>query len=1188
MFHRFVLICCLCFLAFALNAQPNLMFSPINSVDGLSDNQVRNIVQLKDGRMVITTQDGTTNLYNGTTFKILHQKTKEGSKLTGYNGFLHSYTDNDYVWIKNNSILKLIDIARERFIPRPDSVLKEMGITEGAADFFMDVHKGYWIRTVTDKLMYRAFGSEKAVEFGSDVSKPFGEEETLLDLAVVGPQAFLVYRSGLMVCYDVPTRKLLYKTNSLSSAERMLYDFTLMVAQSDRHLYMVRNGEASIMQQFDTKTQRWSTIMKVDYWLSTVSVDVNLNVWVSCARGLWWMDRQTGVSRFYSSFKMVDGTDVTTEANTMYNDSQGGLWLGTFNHGLLYYHPDRFKFRYYGKSLFGSVKNDFNVTSFKALSKDKILVGTSMGLYEFNPVSGVLKPSSALSSPVQRPKSIYTCTLKDRRGLVWMGTPDGLLVQRPDRLQTLYKEDGLVNNCIKGLLEDEEGDLWVSTSGGVSRITVSADGSFLISNFNQYDGVIKNEFIANAIYKTTDDLLFIGGVNEFNVLDLNRKWVLMKLQKPLFTDFAVFGKSIETERSITATEKIELNHRQNAISIRFSALNFVNPTQTYYQYRMKGVDDQWHASFEASGAGSASYTNLAPGTYVFEAKAANNSNEWSDEVAQMTIVIHPPFWRTPWAYLLYTVLAVLLVNLVFSTLRRKTQQRLAKKNEAQLNELKFKFFTNISHEFRTPLTLILTPLGSIMQELKGSATEQKVRSVYKHAQDLMQLVNQLLDFRRLELGGEKLQLTFGNLAEFLDQFQLMFDKLAQWRKIDFVVDAKEEELFMYFDQAKLYKVVNNLLSNAFKFTPEGGSITLVFYRKDAVVCIEVVDSGVGIPASELPLLFNRYFQGANAKEGSGIGLHLVKEYVELHQGSVTVESVPGVKTVFRLELPVNLEPASVEVGQPQVPLMTQVDAVQGSAVNVTCTVLVVEDNAELRTFLVSELQKTYLVLEAADGAQAEKIAFAELPDLIVSDVMMPVMDGLELCKRIKSDVRTSHIPLILLTAKASEEHKLSGFQCGADEYLAKPFSMELLLLRIRQLIELKEKRKHSFTGKIEVNPAEITISSLDEQLLQRALDCMERNMGNADYSVQQFSQDMGMDRTVLYKKLHSLTGLPPSEFIRSIRLKRAAQILLQGGRPIAEVSEMVGFNTQKYFSKYFKEAFGVLPSQYAQQRPIPQ
>lgn len=1183
MFHRLVLICCLCFLAFQLNAQPDLMFSPINSVDGLSDNQVRNIVQLKDGRMVITTHDGTTNLYNGTTFKILHQKTKTGSPLSGYWGFLHSYADNDYVWIKNTGSVKLIDVARERFVPRPDSVLQDIGFSEAAADFFMDVNKGYWIRTVTDKLMYRAFGSEKPMEFGSNVSKPFGEEETLLDLAVVGSQVFLVYRSGLMICYDVPTRKLLYKTNSLTSAERIIYDFTLMVAQSDRHLYMVRNGKAGIMQQFDTKSQRWSTILKTDYWLSTVSVDVNQNVWVSCARGLWWMNRKTEVSRLYSSFKMVDGTDVTTEANTLYNDSQGGLWLGTFNHGLLYYHPDRFKFRYYGKSLFGSFKTDFNVNSFKAVSKDKILVGTSIGLYEFNPVSGVLKPSTAKTSPsAQRPNSNYTCTLKDRRGFVWMGTPDGLLVQRANQLQTLYKEDGLVNNCIKGMLEDKEGDLWVSTSGGVSRIRVSADGNFLISNFNQYDGVIKNEFIANAIYKTEDDLLYIGGVNEFNVLDLNRKWVLLKLQKPLFTDFTVFGKSIETERSITATERIELNYRQNAISIRFSALNFVNPTQTYYQYRMKGVDDQWHASYEASGAGSASYTNLAPGTYVFEAKAANNSNEWSDEVAQMTIVIRPPFWKTPWAYLVYTVLAVLLVNLVFSTVRRKTQQRLAKKNEAQLNELKFKFFTNISHEFRTPLTLIITPLESILQELKGSATEQKVRSVYKHAQDLMQLVNQLLDFRRLELGGEKLQLTYGNTTEFLEQFQPLFEKLAQLRKIDFVVEAKEEELFLFFDQAKLYKVINNLLSNAFKFTPEGGSVSLVSYRKGDVVCIEVVDSGVGIPASELPLLFNRYFQGANAKEGSGIGLHLVKEYVELHQGSVWVESEPSVKTMFRLELPMNLEPAASEVGLPQGALMPQEASVQ--AETLACKILVVEDNAELRTFLVSELRKTYQVLDAADGAQAEKIALAELPDLIVSDVMMPVMDGLELCKRIKSDVRTSHIPLILLTAKASEEHKLSGFQCGADEYLAKPFSMELLQLRIRQLIELREKRKHSFTGKIEVNPAEITISSLDEQLLQRALDCMEINMGNADYSVQQFSLDLGMDRTVLYKKLHSLTGLPPSEFIRSIRLKRAAQILLQGRFPIAEVSEMVGFNTQKYFTKYFKEAFGVLPSQYAQQK----
>jgi DNA-binding response OmpR family regulator/two-component sensor histidine kinase len=449
----------------------------------------------------------------------------------------------------------------------------------------------------------------------------------------------------------------------------------------------------------------------------------------------------------------------------------------------------------------------------------------------------------------------------------------------------------------------------------------------------------------------------------------------------------------------------------------------------------------------------------------------------------------------------------------------------------------------------------------------------------------MHLVNQLLDFRRLELAGEKLHLTYGNISEFLQQFVPMFEKLAQLKQIDFSVESPETDDFLYFDNAKLHKVINNLLSNAFKFTPAGGEIKVISYKQGERFFIEVVDSGVGIPKNELPLIFNRYFQGSNAQEGSGIGLHLVKEYMELHQGSIVVESESGVKTVFRLELPMSLGPISADTKGTV--LNDSTTPVERSEERTSRTLLVVEDNEELRNFLVTELRKSYLVLEAANGLVAEKLAFSESPDLIVSDVMMPVMDGLELCQRVKSDVRTSHIPVILLTAKVTEEQKLSGFQSGADEYIAKPFSLEMLLLRIQQLIEQQDRRKGNFSGKIEVNPSEITISSLDEQFLQKALDAVERNMGNPDYTVQQLSSELGMDRSVLYKKLQSLTDLSPLEFIRSLRLKRAAQLLIQGGYPVAEVAEMVGFNTQKYFAKYFKEAFGVLPSQYAQQvRPI--
>ena len=1133
-------------LAVALNvvAQTDLTFSTINSTNGLSDNRIRNIVQLKDGRMVVTTLGGTTNLFNGTSFRILHQRNSVSSPLPGYTGYLHGYADSAYFWVKNQGRLKVVDIALEEFLPKPDSLLRQLGVLEAAADFFMDVNGGYWVRTVSDQLLYRSAKAKIPVVFAQKISKPFHQNDLLLDLAVIRNRVFLVYRSGLMVCYDLDTHQPLYQTNSLSPAERPLYDFTLMIAQSEHDLYMLRNGRSGILQRFDTNQRRWSTMLKANYWLSTVSVDIDQRVWVSSSKGLWRFDLKSDQRQFYASFKLVDGTDVTTEANTMYNDQQGGLWLGTYNHGLLYYHPDRFKFKYYGKGLFNVGPGDVEVLGFQSLTADKIRIRTSNGLYDFQPKTGSMNPASrseTLPSTTQTTSDVVTYT--DSRGYLWTGTLDGLTVRlsKKEGSKTLYMEDGLVNNCIKGILEDDGGNLWLSTSSGVSRISVKriqGKPHFSITNFNQYDGVIRNEFITNAICKTKEGLLLIGGVNEFNVLDLKRPWLLRKLPRPLLTDFSLFGLPVQSRvayqgkvllnRSLAATRRIVLNHRQNAVGIRFTALNFVNPTQTYYQYRLRGVDEQWHAVYEPTGTGSASYANLAPGTYVFEVKAANNSNVWSNEVTQLTLVVKPPFWKTSWAYLIYMVLFLFAAYGILFYIRRQTQRKLAKKNEERLNELKFKFFTNISHEFRTPLTLIITPLEALLQEIKGTPIEQKLRSVYKHSIDLMHLVNQLLDFRRLELAGEKLHLTYGNISEFLQQFVPMFEKLAQLKQIDFSVESPETDDFLYFDNAKLHKVITNLLSNAFKFTPAGGEIKVVSYKQGERFFIEVVDSGVGIPKNELPLIFNRYYQGSNAQEGSGIGLHLVKEYMELHQGSIVVESESGVKTMFRLELPMTLGPISAETKE-TVLNDTPVPVIRGAN-----TLLVVEDNEELRNFLVTELRKYYLVLEAANGQEAQKMAFSESPDLIVSDVMMPVMDGLELCQRIKSDVRTSHIPVILLTAKVTEEQKLSGFQSGADEYIAKPFSLEMLLLRIQQLIEQQERRKGNFSGKIEVNPSEITISSLDEQLLQKALDAVERNMGNPDYSVQQLSSELGMDRSVLYKKLQSLTDLSPLEFIRSL------------------------------------------------------
>ncbi|MDP4270583.1 MAG: ATP-binding protein [Bacteroidota bacterium] len=1297
-----------------MQAQQRFVFTPVDTRSGLSENRVRYILQLPDGRMVISTE-GITNIYDGTSFKYIHLKGSDAMPLGGFRNFHREYVDESYIWLKYQGKLLLMSIDQEQSVSRPDSVLAGMGVREPIADFFMDQYKNYWIRTVSDKLLFRNATTGKTGVFVYRVSQTSGKKDDLLDLTVVKDKVYLFYRSGWMVCYDLRSQRAIYKINQLSTPEERHDNWSLFLAVTPKVIYQLwtSSDAKGLITSYDISRRKVTVLLKTDYWLNTPSIDQYGNFWVSCRSGMWFFDKSLQKKQFISSFRLVDGSEINGEISSQYHDSQGGLWIGTFNRGLLYYHPDRFKFGNVGLSSFGNGIKNIEVTGF-ADTPNGILVGTSRGLYTYNAASGLVSQypgipndaacTSLIKDSRQRiwictdhqglysiqnngirhydPKQVtirrlcetadgalfastnrgieqfnpengaiqlisrigsngvsqlisldknrllgkgdtglfiynfqkrqfsnslnvllkkvnqqYNCIYKDKSNRVWIGTQDGLCMWMPgsNSVQALYTDDGLVNNSIKSVIEDRQGRIWVTTAGGVSRIVGTRRNNkpnFVIANFNHFDGVLGNEFSYNSILLSKQGLLLMGGVNGFNVIDLQKSPTNPRLPKPVFTNLMLFGNAVKQgqsyddniilKRSVSSIERISLNYNQNFIGIEFSALNYINPTQTYFRYRLEGVDDNWREIYSQNGTGIAGYTNLSPGIYRLKVKSANNSKEWTAGYSEMIIEVKAPFWKTPLAYLIYLVVIVLAAFFALRYYRILSQRELARRNEDKLNLMKFNFFTNISHEFRTPLTLIVTPIESLLKEVKDSSLEPRLRIIYRHARDLQNLVNQLLDFRRLEVTGEKLNLSFGNIVDFISSFKELFSRLALAKGINFDVNCSSKEAYIYFDREKLYRILNNLLSNAFKYTPGGGQITLslIHMEEQKTLKIEVSDTGKGIPESELPDIFNRFYQVTGSEEGSGIGLHLVKEYVRLHSGEVSVKSEPGKGTCFTILLPMNLSL------QPAENVASITDELTHPDITVDSTkryrLLVVEDNEDLRTFLIGELAKSYDVLAAADGKAGLELAKSSQPDLIISDVMMPEMNGLELCQRIKSDLSTSHIPVILLTARTSEEHKLEGFGAGADEYLSKPFNLDLLLLRITKLIEQQNLRQHQFTQKIEVNPKEITISSLDRQLVEKALACIERNMDNPEFSVQQFSEEMSMDRTVLYKKLQSITGMAPSDFIRSIRLKRAAQLLAQGQMSVSEVADRVGFNTHKYFTRYFRETFGVTPSQYAQ------
>jgi signal transduction histidine kinase/DNA-binding response OmpR family regulator/ligand-binding sensor domain-containing protein len=1304
-----VLLFILLFASLQLTAQEHYVFSPISSINGLSDNRVRALCQLPDGRMIIVTE-GLVNIYDGATFRYIHYNEQRAYPLSEYSGYHHAYVDKEnHLWLKNQYKLMLFDIRTESFSPNIDSVFSSQKIQGHVVDIFMDTEHNLWYVTTNDELIFKDSKSNKAECFLPHISSINGSKDHLYDIAIYNNLLFLFYKSGVMVCYNFNTRKELYHENPFG--KKNAYTNTLMVVPYKQYLYQARNGyNSGLLLRFNIINRKWEKVFEANYWLNTLTINNNGDCWISSLKGLWLIDQNTLVKRQISPLQLVDGRLFESEISTQYNDDKGGLWVGTVNRGMLYYHPERFKFRNFGRSLFKASNNkSFNVNSF-AENDGEILVGTTNGLFRYTKNTSALEPSKLIPANTQcemlmkdskqriwlctsnnglfcinknkvkhytnpggcqyiyeasdsslyvcsnlgmgkidpqtgefkraalppgrnlsltfqligytqdsllgygneglfiynrytntivfpsknsrllrYPNHHYHCLLNDSRSLIWIGTMDGLNVFNPATNETVsfFEEDGLINNSIRSVTEDNSGKIWVSTSNGISCIHVSANGNaytYSFINYNQFDGIIENDFMPRAVFRTSDNRLLWGGLDGFNETNLNRiNSPRLQLSVPLFIRFLVsgteikrgadYGGNIILKQSISATNEIKLKYFQNFFGVEFSALNYVNPTQTYYRYKLEGADDKWREMKTTDGVGRVYYTRLAPGTYHLSVYAANNYRQWGSQFAGLTIVIHPPFWKTIWAYTLYLLILMGSLYVGISYFIRRNKLRMENQQKEALDQMKFSFFTNISHELRTPLTLIMTPLDSILKKTPDGQLKNQLSGIYRNAAELLKLVNQLLDFRKLEIKGEKLHLSFCNISEFFETIVYSFNELRPDKEIDFIYECSSANIFAYIDSDKLHKIVNNLINNAYKFTPKKGKIVLRLQKElPESIRIQIIDTGCGIPEVDLPHIFDRFYQAKNQiglNTGSGIGLHLLKEYVILHGGTVEVESRVNEGSTFTVSIPADLLPESQTAPGTDVKEEKQ-----------TLKLLVVEDNSEFRTFLQNELLDKYHVHTATNGKLGLEKARALHPDLVISDVMMPEMSGTELCQNLKNDVQTSHIPVILLTAKASDQAQIEGFEAGADAYITKPFNMEILLLRISNLIEQQQQRKNAFKKAIFINPESFTSSNVDEELIKKALGFIEKNLDNDCYSVEQLSKEMFMDRTGLYRKLVAIIGQTPSEFIRSVRLKKAAQ-LLEIGLSVTEVAEKVGFaGTISYFAKCFHDEFGIKPSHY--------
>lgn len=902
----------------------------------------------------------------------------------------------------------------------------------------------------------------------------------------------------------------------------------------------------------------------------------------------------------------------------IYEDKNNNLWIGNFEAGLERFDPLTKKFIHYKPYAPNSVHAGY-ISSIIEDRQGNLWVGTSYGIdVKFR---GSPSFKQLLSTGTGLSNDNVNAVFQDSRGAIWAGTRDGLNIYNAgnNTFQVFRKEDGLPDNTILDIAEDNARHLWISTPNSITRITYEhiPGKGYRINclNYDRLDGLQEKQFNQNAVFKTSSGELIFGGAKGFNLFNPAQLKINSYAPAVVLTGLQVFNQEISAgekignhvvlQKAITETDEIRLKYDQNIFSLEFAALSYINTRKNKYAYRLEGFNDNW--LYSDGSLRKVTYTNLDPGKYTFYVKASNEDGIWNGKGIAVNIIILPPFWKTPLAYFLYALFVVCILIVARRMVIHRARTRFAleqERKEAQrmheVDVMKIRFFTNMSHEFRTPLSLIITPLERIIRSATEPSLQSQYQLIYRNARRLLNLVNQLLDFRKMEVHELKLQPAEGDIVHFLRETCYSFTDIAEKKQIRFSYNGPSVSLHTQFDHDKLERILFNLLSNAFKFTAENGEVAVeVMIVKDPagpLLEIKVKDTGIGIPADRQEKIFERFLQhnfpGTIINQGSGIGLAITKEFVHLFNGTIHVESTEFKGSCFTVQLPLRDLKAMVETaGDNHAGTVMEADANVAESINMAAqrgqrrkkfTILLVEDSEDFLFYLKDNLLEHYNIITAVNGKEGWQKTLSGHPDIVVSDIIMPGTTGIELCHKIKNDRRTKHIPVVLLTALTGDEQQLRSIETGASDYLTKPFNFEILLSKIKNLLLQQQALRKSFTKKVEVQQAEMDIENErpDEKFVQNVLLIIEKNVSNPDFSVEDLSRALFMSRSAVYRKLFILTGKTPVEYIRTIRLERAAQLLQKTDKTVAEVAYETGFNNPKYFSRYFKAQFGVLPSTY--------
>ncbi|MEZ4934603.1 MAG: ATP-binding protein [Saprospiraceae bacterium] len=840
-------------------------------------------------------------------------------------------------------------------------------------------------------------------------------------------------------------------------------------------------------------------------------------------------------------------------------------------------------------------------------------IGTDRGLLKYDVPS---ESFSFLTNDPENPKSlshpVVKCILPDPKQperIFWIGTGGGGLNRfdlETGEFSHFTKKDGLPDDVIYGILDDEAGNLWMSTNQGLSRFNPAAG---IFKNYGAKDGLQDNEFNSGAYFKGRDGRLFFGGIGGFNAFLPSA--VEDNIFKPpiVITDFKLANQSVNfkaegspLKQAISQTKDLVLTWEHNIFSFEFTALDFTEPNQNKYAYLLENFNSDWQY---IGTQRSATFTNIDPGEYIFRVKGTNHDGTWNEEGTSLKITILPPWWKTWWAYLGYALLlGATGYGFYKFQLNRKLEQAEAERLK-EMDSLKTRLYTNITHEFRTPLTVILGMTEKLAGGSWQAAVSERDRGtirygfslIQRNGKNLLRLVNQLLDLSKLDSGKMTLDLVQTHMVNYLQYLTESFHSMAEEKNIQLTFYSEEPELTMDCDEVKLQHIMYNLLSNAIKFTPSGGKIVVHLRQivQDGQPCLKVVvqDSGIGIPLDKLPHVFDRFYQvdsSATRKgEGTGIGLALTKELVDLMGGSISVKSQKGDGAEFRVLLPVHqftVRQSSVrryaEGDKPAMAMAEDAfpltDELKTDELR-TEKLLIIEDNRDVTAYLVSILENDYQIETAEDGQAGIEKALETIPDIIISDVMMPRKDGFEVCRALKLDERTSHIPIVLLTAKADDEAKITGLKTGADAYLMKPFNREELFVRLEKLIELRNQLQKKYAQADPPDPQpSATEPTLDDLFMQKFKQAIEKKMELSDLGVDDLCEELSISRTQLFRKAKALTGESPVRFIQQMRLRKAKELLRTTELNVSEIAYEVGFTDPAYFSRAFNKEFGMSPS----------